>query len=419
MRIMVIPHSLELGGSQLNAIELAAAVRDRGHEVVVFGRRGHLLGRIEELGLEFVESPRPRRRPTLSIVAAIVRLARQRSIDIVHSYEWPPALEAELAATLRPSTRVMTTVMSMAVAPFIPRHRVLVVGTEEIAAAARLAGHRLVSVIEPPVDTDYNSTGVADGAAFRRKWGVPEDSVAVISVARLARELKLEGTLSAIRAIGVASVDHPVQLILVGDGPARLEVEGLAAQVNATHGAGTVTLTGALDDPRPAYAAADIALGMGGSALRAMAFSKPLIVQGERGFWRTLTMETLGGFLWTGWYGFGKPGTEGVGALLAELQPLLADPALRSELGDFGRSTAVDRFSLSRAAGIQIDLYRNVLARPARCGAFAGNSAAAARFAGHVVGARLRKLVGSQRTDDFNAMPVTRLNVDRAQGAGR
>ena len=55
-----------IGGSQLNAIELAAAVQRLGHEVLVFGRPGPLNQRIEELGLEFVPSPKPHRRPTPS-----------------------------------------------------------------------------------------------------------------------------------------------------------------------------------------------------------------------------------------------------------------------------------------------------------------------------------------------------------------
>jgi glycosyltransferase involved in cell wall biosynthesis len=386
---------------------------------MVFGRPGQLLARIEELGLDFIESPRPRRRPTPSIVAAIARLTHQRSIDIVHTYEWPPALEAELAAAWRPSTRVMTTVMSMAVAPFIPHHRNLVVGTEEIADAERKAGRRLVSVIEPPVDTDHNAPGSADGSAFRAHWGVPEQAITVVAVARLAHELKLEGTLAAIRAIGAASARHPLRLVLVGDGPARSLVEERAAQVNASCGAGTVTLTGALEDPRPAYAAADIALGMGGSALRAMAFGKPVIVQGERGFWRTLTPTSLDGFLWTGWYGVGAAGTDGVSSLLAELEPLLADADRRTALGAFGRRTAVERFSLTRAAALQSDLYRQVASQPARSGALAANTAAALRFTTHVVGEQLRKLAGSRCSDDFNARPVARLNVDRAQGMSR
>jgi L-malate glycosyltransferase len=418
MRIMVIPHTLELGGSQLNAIELAAAVRDRGHDVLVFGRPGQLLGRLQELDLEFVASPPPWRRPTPTIVSAIARIARERQIDIVHSYEWPPALEAELATVIRPATRVISTVMSMAVAPFIPRHRDLIVGTKEIADAERQAGRHLVSVLEPPVDTRFNAPGVVDGMAFRRDMGIPDEAVAVVAVARLAKELKLEGTLSAIRAVGHMSATYPVRLILIGDGPARAEVEELAMRVNSVHGPNTVTLTGALADPRPAYAAADISIGMGGSALRAMAFGKPLIVQGEQGFWCTLAPNTLDRFLWTGWYGVGFAGTDGAAALTAELTPLLADPALRSTLGDFGRGVVTSRFSMDRAADIQIDLYRRTLARPARYGAFAGSTVAAAQFAGHIAGERMRSLFGSRRrVDDFNAMPVTRLRADRPRGS--
>ena len=33
MKVLVYPHTMEIGGSQLNAIEIAAAVRDRGHDV--------------------------------------------------------------------------------------------------------------------------------------------------------------------------------------------------------------------------------------------------------------------------------------------------------------------------------------------------------------------------------------------------
>ncbi len=71
MRIIVHPHELGIGGSQLNAIELAAAVRDRGHETLVFGRSGPLRQRIDELGLEFVEAPPQGRRPSFPDARAL------------------------------------------------------------------------------------------------------------------------------------------------------------------------------------------------------------------------------------------------------------------------------------------------------------------------------------------------------------
>ena len=42
MKIMVMPIDLEIGGSEINAIDLAAAVHRHGHDVVVIGRHGPL-----------------------------------------------------------------------------------------------------------------------------------------------------------------------------------------------------------------------------------------------------------------------------------------------------------------------------------------------------------------------------------------
>ena len=97
------------------------------------------------------------------------------------------------------------------------------------------------------------------------------------------------------------------------------------ARCNARAGRPVVLLAGELRDPRAAYAAADVCLGMGGSALRAMAFAKPLVVQGEGGFWELLTPDTVDRFLWTGWYGVGDDPARGAAVLADILRPLLAE----------------------------------------------------------------------------------------------
>ena len=64
-------------------------------------------------------------------------------------------------------------------------------------------------------------------------------------------------------------------------------------------------LIGAMVDPRPAYAAADVVVGMGGSALRGMAFAKPVIVVGEKNFAEVFDQDTAQGFYDRGIYGLG------------------------------------------------------------------------------------------------------------------
>ncbi|QSZ54286.1 glycosyltransferase family 4 protein [Paenarthrobacter sp. AT5] len=418
MRILIYPHDLGLGGSQLNAIELGAAVQALGHDVVLFGQPGALVRHATELGLDYVEAPLPGKRPSPRVVRALAKTVRERRIEVLHGYEWPPALECLAAARLVPGTTAVSTVMSMAVAPFIPYTMHLVVGTEQIRQVETAAGRRRVALMEPPVDTSVNSVATVSaatvgGGTFRSHWGLGDDALAVVCVTRLAQELKLEGILAAMESVRALSREWPVRLIIAGSGPAAEIVHHHARRINDDAGRRLVILTGELADPRPAYAAADVVLGMGGSALRGLAFGKPLVVQGEQGFWELLTPETLPTFLWQGWYGSG-PGTtgEGIPALTAILTRLFDDPDLRRALGSLGRNVVEDRFSLSGAAERQVELYGQfTVSRPGAAEAARAEAVAFARYCSYVAGRRWQRLTGRAATDDFNARPVAAAHI--------
>ncbi len=144
VRVIVYPHDLDMGDSQLNAIEIAAAVRDLGVEATIFGRRGALNNRIAELGLEFVEAPQPRHRPSPAVADALRRTAKHRGATVLHGYEWPPALECYIASAALQSTVAVSTVMSMSIAPFIPRKMPLLVGdgSRSLTRSGKPAGER-------------------------------------------------------------------------------------------------------------------------------------------------------------------------------------------------------------------------------------------------------------------------------------
>ncbi len=411
MKIVVCPHTLELGGSQMNAIDLAAAVRDRGHEVIVFAQPGALAGRIDELGLELVGSPRPRGRPSPRVIAALTALVGDRGADIVHGYEWTTALEGYWGPRVRSGVPVIATVMSMAVAPFIPRDLPLIVGTEQIAVAERRAGRGEVDVIEPPVDVERDAPGSADPEPLRRRHGIDPAALTVVAVSRLAAELKLEGLETAIEAVAKLAADHRIQLVVVGDGPARGALEERAAAVNRHAGRRIVVIAGELLDPRPAYAAADVCLGMGGSALRAMAFARPLIVQGEQGFWQLLTRASAPRFLNAGWYGVGAGRAAGAESLMTQLRPLIGEQARRAELGAYGRGLVVARFALERAAERQLELYERTLAGGTieLRHRLSGGGRSAGGLIAHRFERSLAALLGNARADDFNARPVAAL----------
>ncbi|KQR79876.1 group 1 glycosyl transferase [Arthrobacter sp. Leaf337] len=420
MKILVYPHDLGIGGSQINAIELAGAVHRMGHETIVFGRPGPLVEKVRVLGLEFVAAPTTGRRPSMAAARALASLAQHRRIDILHGYEWPPSLECYWAARRRPQVAAVSTVMSMAVAPFIPKHLPLTVGTYQIAEVEAGVGRSAVTVLEPPVDVDANRPGLdLAQAELRRRWGIADSGFVVAVVSRLARELKLEGILSAMDAVASLPAGMRVCLLIAGDGPARAEVSGRAEQVNIRTGRQTVVLAGELADPRAAYDVADVCLGMGGSALRALAFGKPLVVQGEAGFWELLTPSSLGTFLWQGWYGVGSGQAGGASALRQILSEILPAERLRAELGAFGRSVVEHRYSLEHAAEVQLDIYAAALdpASSSRRAYFRELEAA-----GHFLRYKRRRLqarlTGRDTADDFNARPVATARPVQAFSAG-
>lgn len=403
MRILVYPHDLGVGGSQLNAIEIGAAVRDLGHEVVVFAEPGPLQTRVLDLGLDYIAAPLARVRPSPTTIWSLRRTIAERRIDVVHAYEWPPAINSWIAVS-GSRAKALATVMSMSVAPFLPRTMPLVVGTREIAAREQRSGRRDISVLEPPVDVAHDDARTfSDVAGLRRSFGLSPASIAVVAVSRLAHELKLEGLLTAIEVVPRMGAD--IQLLIVGDGPARLPVERAAGATNDALRREAVILAGEMADPRPAYAVADVTLAMGGSALRAMSFAKPVVVQGELGFWRALDETSVEHFLWHGWYGLGAGPETGAAALTTELHPLLSDVQRRRRLGALGRQLAEMRFSLDRAAQRQLFRYQAVCSAPTHSPAVSVHEVgrAFAAYVGHAGARKWGRLRGTTGRDDFNA----------------
>jgi glycosyltransferase involved in cell wall biosynthesis len=266
---------------------------------------------------------------------------------VVHTYEWAACLNALLGTHLVDGTPLVASVMAMRVPRFMPRQVPLVVGTRVLHDELRRQGFAEVTLVEPPVDVDADEPS-HDGGRFRRAHGLPDTALVLAIVSRLDA-LKNESTFMAIDAVErMANTGTDIRLVIAGGGSAAEAVHQRAEEVNGRAGRPLVVMTGVLDDPRGAYAASDVVLGMGGSALRGLAFAKPLIVVGIDGYAELFTPETSGEFLVQGFWGLGE-GDHRPDALIAVLESLVSDQARREQLGAFGRRFVCERFSLTDA----------------------------------------------------------------------
>jgi glycosyltransferase involved in cell wall biosynthesis len=298
------------------------------------------------------------------MMRSLSRIVRRERIDLVHAYERVPVLEAYYGPHLVGRTPMIATIMAMSVPPYIPGSLHLIVGTTsllESVGARRRRGP--VELQEPPIDVREDAPTV-DGSGFARTHGVSSGDVNLVLVSRLHRVMKQQGIELAMDAIERVGREHPLRLFVVGSGPAEAELRARAERVNASLGRAAVVLTGEVLDPRPAYASADVVLGMGSSILRGMAFEKPAIVLGDGGFSEVVEPATIDRFLQDGFYGVGD--VDGVVALSTHLRRLVDDPGLRGELGRFARSLVSSRFSLEAAARWLAERYEAILETPVR-----------------------------------------------------
>lgn len=360
-RVLVQLNSLALGGTQINAVDFAAAVAAHGYESVLVGpadtlpRGPSLFDIAKERAVELETLDRPR--STVAGAIAMARLAKERHADLVHVYgSWTsrPAWWGPCLFGRRP---LVLTVYEMAVDPMTPRHTELIVGTKYLEEEfAWRAGTTLIS---PPVDTSRDDPRAVSGDSFINRLGLNPGNLRVVMVTRLDEDMKAAAVQAAIQAVG-ANANPGVDLVIVGTGDAESRLRALAGKVNADQRRRAVVLTGPLADPRCAYAAADVLVGMGGSAARSLAFGKPLIVAGEAGWFRMFTPDNSAEhFRNSFWSPESMP--DAVGELRKILHLLLTDARLREVLGRYGRDFAVGNFGLPAMALHLVDTYDRAL----------------------------------------------------------
>lgn len=350
---------MEIGGSTLNALELAARVQSRGHDVIVYGPDDVLVDVAKGLGLAYASSGNISSWPSFAGVARLYRLIRSRKIDVVHSYEGGPALDVAALSLLTSRIAPVTTVMSMVIPYELPRHSDMFVGTPALQKSAARTRAR-VHLMEPPIDTDLNRP--SEPTAARARIGVADEVICLSIVCRLTEDLgKLQGVLAAVNVVDNLASTHPVQLLVVGGGDGLDRLRSLAEAVNARHDRCVVLVTGPMLDPRDAYEASDIALGMGSSALRAMSFSKPVVIQGHHGFWRLFDEQSAPDFVEQGMYGDGGGGDRELRRIVLGL---LADRLSWTQLGEFGRGVVERRYSLDAATDSLLAVYEQAVRMP-------------------------------------------------------
>jgi glycosyltransferase involved in cell wall biosynthesis len=189
------------------------------------------------------------------------------------------------------------------------------------------------------------------GAAFRARFGIPADRVAIVQVSWMIPEKGIPELLETARLL--VARNSRVHFILVGEGAYRQQFMNDAVSLGL---AGHITWTGLVQDPfgEGVYEAADIVCQLseweelfGWMIAEAMAYGKPIVATRVGGI-PELVADGVSGFL--------VPRRDHEAAA-EKLERLTNDPKLRCQLGAAGREAVQEKFDLRKNVAQLLGLY--------------------------------------------------------------
>ncbi len=367
MRILYVHDALELGGTEHVAIDWARGLRDLGHTVLFSSRPGTLDSRLAELGFEHLVDTSGRLVPHHAGAARLRAIVRDHHIDLVHSLATStarPDLESFFGPHLRDGTPLVLTALhapGLDLPRRVPHTVPVIVGRPSFARQFDAHG-RPTFVVRPAVDVDDRASAEA-GAECRARWSIGADETLVLLVSRVPRQGPwLPSVLDTIDAIGRIPPSRTPRLVVVGHGDGEDEVRRHVAGVNQLLGRDVVQFVGPVSDLAPAYAAADVVVGMATSALRGMAAEVPTIVLGLDGAATLAEPSLLDRFLANGVFAVRDDPT-GRSDVATQLLRLLDDPEAARRIGAAGRTMMLGHWSTDATVGQLERAYEQVLER--------------------------------------------------------
>ena len=372
VRVAFVVHAMQVAGAEVLIRETIRRLGKRIEPGIVCLDRVGAIG--EELAAQGVPVVCLERKPGLTPRTGL-KLARALAPlrpEVVHAHQYTPFFYAALAKPLlRPARLVLTehgrhfpdavssarrAVNRLALDPL----------ADAVTACCEFSRRALtvkdgfrgsrIELVENGIDPEQYrpNLGAAERAELCESLGLPPGRRYLVHVAR-HHPVKDQKTL--IDGFALVAPEFPgVDLVLVGDGPLRGELEARARGLGL---AGRVRFAGIQPNVRDWLAVAEVfALTSVSEAasltlLEAMATALPVVV------------SAVGGNL-----ELARPGLEGLafargdsGELAARLRALLADPAMRQGLGRAGRARVVGVFRLDATIARYDAIYRRLAGR--------------------------------------------------------
>jgi glycosyltransferase involved in cell wall biosynthesis len=359
---LIVDLETQWRGGQNQALLLLRGLYEHGHAAELLAPRGSVLAhRARKTGycVHYVSRGFFR----LPAALAIRKLLSSGRIDLVHANEAHAVSAAWLAGAhwrvpFLASRRVGFPIGKnwFSQAKYRATTRILANSqwVADQAAASGVPADKLRVVYEGTMIPERFSS--AQRAQARRRWGVPDNAPLLGCVGVLLPD---KGQEWLIRAVAELRKDYPeLRLLLAGDGPNRRSLQELANELGVTQ---AVIFAGFVKDVDSVYAALDVFLlpsffeALNNSLLAAMSYEIPSIAF-RRGALTEIIVDGQSGLIVSG---------PDVQEICAAVKRILEDRPFALGLGQAARIRIAENFSADRMVERTLQLYEEVLSKPA------------------------------------------------------
>ena len=360
-------HGLGLGGAQ-QIIKLIVRGRtgEQFRHMVYSCEDGMFRDEIEKAGatVRIISRRLPKLDPLWAI--ALARAMRADGIDVVHTHLFGDSLHGYLAAraasnlpvvmTLHIGAEGQTRLQRLGYRWLLQRCTRNIACTESVRESWRAHSAAAIETIPNAIETPAASlVDMHRIAGIRQGLGIDPTTTVIGAVGRLVEQKGLDNLIRAFADLA-RSGTTAVALVIVGDGPLRAELEGLARSERVAE---RVKFAGLRSDIPQLLHAVDIVAfgskfeGLPMALLESMAAARCIVATDAPGILDAVT-----------------PGQEAliaprgdVSRLSAALREAVADPALRQRLGDAARRRFLRDFTAERMVERYEAVYREVCGR--------------------------------------------------------
>lgn len=366
-------HTLNVGGAEVLAANLARRLRDRFRFVFFcLDEAGSGAERLRREGFE-VEVVGRREGLDWRCPLRLAALWRRHGVQVVQAHQYTPFFYAMLARLRCPRIPLVFTEHGRHYPDYPRRKRMLanrwLMGNRDrVVAVGRSVKGALIDnegipadrieVIPNGIDTDRFRPSESLREETRAELGIAPDDYLVLMVARLD---PIKDHITAIKSASLAAAEvDGLKLVLVGDGPERNRIEAYIGEANL---GSRVRLLGTRHDVSRLLAGADTLLltsvseGIPLTVIEAMATGVP-VVGTAVGSMTDVVSDRVGRLAQA----------RDADALAGHLRQLGLSRRLRDEMGLQGRALALAEFSESRMAASYSELILQCLARQQRLG---------------------------------------------------